>query len=77
MEVAEVDGLKGLPDQALGQSHRNPFRVLFQLIQNCVVAEFKHKMQFSLPSEHFNQINQVWMLQVFQHADLSQSNLLY
>ena len=34
-------------------------------------------MKLSLPPEDFNQIDKVWMFQVLQHPDLSESNLLY
>ena len=48
-----------------------PFGMLFQFIENRSFTVFKDQMQFPFPSEDFNQIDQVGMLQIFQHPYLT------
>jgi hypothetical protein len=50
--------------------------MLLQLIKDGVVTELEDEVKLSLAPEHLNQIDQVRVLQVLQHADLAHRYLL-
>ena len=51
-----------------------PFRMFFQFIENRSFAIFKDQMQLSFSSKYFDQIDQIWMLQILQHANFTKCN---
>ena len=53
-----------------------PFRMFFQFIKDGSFTVFKNQMKFSLPSKDLNQIDQIGMLEVFEHANFSECNFL-
>ena len=60
----------------LGESHRDSFGILLQLIEHRVVAELKHQMKFPFPAEYFNQIDKVRVFEVLQHSYFSECDFL-
>ena len=66
MLVTEVDGVYRLPDYAFGQIVGHAFRVLLQNIQNGQLAVLEHQMQFLFSSEHFDQTDEIDVLELLQ-----------
>ena len=50
--------------------------MLLQLVENRLITEFEDEVQFPLPPEHLNEVDQVGMLQVLQHPNLSHCDFL-
>ena len=60
----------------LGERHRDSFWIFLQLVENRVVAELKHEVKFSFSAKHFNQIDEIWVFEIFQHPYFSECNFL-
>ena len=60
----------------LGERHRDSFGIFLQLVENRVVTELEHEVEFTLSPEHFDEIDEVWVFEVFQHPDFSEGNFL-
>ena len=60
----------------LCEGHGDTLGVFLQLIEDGVVTKLEHEVQLPLPPEHLDQVHQVRVLEVLEHPDLPERDLL-
>lgn len=75
VRVTIVDSVHSLPDDLLDQIQWTLVGVLLDHIQNSQLTVVEHQMEATLPAEHLDQIDEIRVLQLAQHAHLSHGNL--
>lgn len=75
--MAKIYSLQRLPSYALHKMFWYPSLVSVQLMENRVVAVFKHQVKLPLLPEDFNKVDKVGVLELLEHSDFSKGDFLY
>lgn len=64
-----------LPNHLSDECKRTLASISLDDIEKCEFAVIKHKMQSVFAPEHLNEVDEVWMFELAQHAHLAHSDL--
>lgn len=72
-----LDSVHRLPGDLLYEIQWTIVGILFNHIQDGQLAVVEHQVKPALPAEHLNQIDEIRVLELAQHADLAHGDLAY